>query len=406
MSAPSETIISTFAGAQNALLSPDLKQALYEAGGVIMDDTLVTLHGDAHRKRRTTEFRVFSRGFFRHYEKEVFPATLQKTLQPFVEAGGGDLIDLGYRATITLTADFAGIDRPDKTTAETESLRRLVAKFSEGATMVHTTRDPNDLRAEVRAAMEEFYDRFLQPSRASREPIVARFLANEIPEDDLPRDLMTVLLRYKSEMSLSEEVFRREICFFMQAGAHSTSNSTVHAFHEIFLWCNEHPEDFERLRADPLFLQRCVHESFRLHPASPVAWRKAACPVHLSESGDVGENSKIVIDLYRANRDKSVFGEDADIFNPHRVLPTNVWPFGLTFGYGVHSCLGRDLDGGVIARDGSAPSKSQLGIVTLFIDKLLELGARPDPNAEPRADDKTERPNWGSYPIIFTKDMA
>ena len=254
MAESQETTIKSYAGAQDALLSPDLKQALYDAGGVIMDGTLVTLHGDEHRKRRTTEFRVFARGFFRYYEREVFPATLEKTLEPFVADGRGDLIDLGYRATINLTADFAGIDRPDQTVEETETLRRLVATFSEGATMVHTTRDPEELRSEVRAAMDEFYDRFLKPSRDRRKPIVEKFLRGDLAEEDLPRDLMTVLLRYADEMNVSEEVFRREICFFMQAGAHSTSNSTVHAFHEIFQWCANHPEDWNRMNEDAVFL--------------------------------------------------------------------------------------------------------------------------------------------------------
>ena len=403
MTDQSETFVRTFAGAQNAFLNADLKQALYDAGEVIMADTLVTLHGDLHRKRRATEFRVFGRGFFRHYENEVFPKTLSRTLAPYVEAGKADLIDLGYRATINLTADFAGIDRPEQSPEETEALRRLVGKFSEGATMVHSTRDPEVLRREVRDAIEEFDERFLTPSKRRRQETVSRFAKGEITEEELPRDLMTVLLRYEGEMALSEEVFRREICFFMQAGAHSTSNSTVHAFHEIYQWSADRPEEWDRILSDDLFLQRCVHESFRLHPASPVAWRKAMCPVHLSEAGDVAADSKVVIDLYSANRDVSVFGEDADVYNPYRELPANVWPFGLTFGYGVHSCLGRDLDGGVINRDGARGARSQLGIVALFLKELFALGARPDPDRPPIEDEKTQRPNWGVYPILFER---
>ena len=269
--------------------------------------------------------------------------------------------------------------------------------------MVHSTRDPDLVRREVRDAIDEFDELFLTPSKRRRKESVSRFAKGEISEEDLPRDLMTVLLRYEGEMALSEEVFRREICFFMQAGAHSTSNSTVHAFHEIFRWCANRPEDWDRILSDDLFLQRCVHESFRLHPASPVAWRKAVCPVHLSEAGDVATNDKVVIDLFSANRDTSVFGEDADIFNPYRELPANVWPFGLTFGYGVHSCLGRDLDGGVINRDGARGAGSQLGIVALFLKELFALGSRPDPDKPPVKDEKTQRPNWGVYPIVFKR---
>ncbi|MEL7029430.1 MAG: cytochrome P450, partial [Pseudomonadota bacterium] len=143
------------------------------------------------------------------------------------------------------------------------------------------------------------------------------------------------------------------------------------------------------------------HESLRLHPASPVAGRQAVCPFSLTEQQDLAEGDDVVVDLFNANRDREIFGDDADAFNPHRELPNNVWPFGLTFGYGVHACLGRDLDGGVAPRKAVDPDAHQYGIVTLFIRELLRHGVRRDPDNPPQADEKTERPNWGAYPIIF-----
>ena len=58
--------IDSYQGAMAALKHPDLAQALYEAGGRVMNDALITLHGPAHSERRLVEMRVFSRGFFRH----------------------------------------------------------------------------------------------------------------------------------------------------------------------------------------------------------------------------------------------------------------------------------------------------------------------------------------------------
>ena len=55
-------------------------QALYDAGYTVMGDVLLTLHGEAHSRRRMVEFSVFGRGFFRHYESVVFPATLAPVL--------------------------------------------------------------------------------------------------------------------------------------------------------------------------------------------------------------------------------------------------------------------------------------------------------------------------------------
>ncbi len=393
--------VTAFQDASAALRHPDLAQCMYDAGAVVMDQVLLSLHGEAHRVRRLLEFRVFRKNFFAYYEHEVFPPTLHATLQPYLDAGRANLIEFGYRVTINLTADFAGIDRPERTSEETEVLFGLVKKFSEGATLVHSKRDRSEVEREVRAALEVLEQRFLKPSIARRLSLLERFAADEIEEGALPRDVLTVLLRNEDKVELPPEVLLREIAFYLQAGSHSTANSMVHAVHEIFRWCDLHPEDAVRVRDDLLFLQRCVHESLRLHPASPVAWRRPTCPVTLNTGDTAGEKDRIVIDLAAANRDRSVFGEDADQFNPARSLPPGVFPYGMTFGTGIHACLGRDLDGGVIAREGIDPATHQYGLVTLLVSALLRAGARPSPNDPPTPDPATMRQNWGRYPVEF-----
>ena len=41
--------VTTFAEARQAYRHKDLRQALYDAGEVIMEDVLVNLHADEHR---------------------------------------------------------------------------------------------------------------------------------------------------------------------------------------------------------------------------------------------------------------------------------------------------------------------------------------------------------------------
>ncbi len=400
-----EVHVSTLAGVSEALRSPHLAQALYDDGAVIMDKVLLTLHGEEHRKRRVLEFRVFRRDFFRWYETEIFPKTLNETIAEAIAAARADLVEIGYRVTMNLTADFAGIDRPARTTRETQDLLKLVMTFSEGATLVHSTRDKEEVRREVREALELFDARFLVPSVKRRQVLLARHAAGEVAEDDLPRDVLTVLLRNEDKLELPPDVLRREIAFYLQAGAHSTANSTTHAMHEIFAWRDAHPADAERMRHDPIFLQRCVHESLRLHPASPVAWRKPVCPFQLANSGPLSEGDRVVVDLAAANCDSSVFGANAAAFDPHRAIPVGQLPFGLTFGSGVHSCLGRDLDGGVVPAPGATAETHQYGIITLFARRLLAEGARPDADDRPTEATYTKRPNWGRYPIIFDKAL-
>ncbi|MBU3737828.1 MAG: cytochrome P450 [Rhodoferax sp.] len=374
---------------------------MYDEGAVIMADVLLVLHGAEHRARRLLELKVFRRDFFRYYEHQVFPETLRQTMRPFVERGSADLMDLGYRVTMNLTADFAGIDRPDRTSEETARLLALVMTFSEGATLVHSTRDKDAVRAEVRLAMRRFDEQFYQPSLARRRALVDACQRGAVPADSLPRDVLTVLVANEDRIELPPEVMMREIAFYLQAGSHSTANATVHAFHDLTVWRQSHPEDGARMDRDPLFLQRCVHESLRLHPASPVAWRKPVCPMHLPTGQEVGDADRVVIDLAQANCDPDVFGDDAQVFNPHRRLPDGVPPWGLTFGVGVHTCLGRDLDGGVLPRADTDPQTHQYGIVPLFVQSLFEQGARLDPERKAVPASHTERPNWGAYPIVF-----
>jgi cytochrome P450 len=384
-----------------ALRNEHLAQSLYDEGKVIMDGTLLTLHGTAHRNRRILEFRVFRRSFFRYYETEVFPRALAEVLGDIVSTGGCDLVQFGFRITMNLTADFAGVDRPERSVRETGALLSLVKTFSEGATMVHSTRDKSELRREVRDALHEFEASFLKPSIARRAELLAQRARGEIDDTALPRDVLTVLLQNEDQQELPADLVCREIAFYLQAGSHSTANSTVHAMHDIFMWIALHPEDRERMANDPLFLQRCVHESLRLHPASPVAWRKPVCPVTLASGTAVTPEDRVEIDLWTANRSKDVFGPDADQFNPYREVAPGNEPFGLTFGTGVHSCLGRDLDGGIVPKGAVDPTQHQFGIIALLAKALLDSGAIPDPKEPASMATHTARPNWGRYPVVF-----
>ncbi|HSV79900.1 MAG TPA: cytochrome P450 [Ramlibacter sp.] len=401
--------VTGYRDAMGVLADRSMRQALYEQGGVVMDDVLLSLHGEEHRKRRVLEFKVFRKDFFQYYETRIFPSALKEVLGPFEARGQMDLVDFGYRVTMNLTADFAGVDRPLKTAHETEQLLKLVKIFSQAATVVHSKLDKDDVRGEALSALETLREVFVQPSIARRRALLEQLKQGLLTEADLPRDVLMLLLQNEDKLALPDEVVLREMAFYLQAGSHSTANSMIHALHEIFMYCDAHPGALARLRSDPIFLQRCVHESLRLHPASPVAWRRpesgaGGCPVHHDAAGMTQNRSDLVIvELSVANRDKAIFGEDADSFNPDRTLPTDVPPWGLTFGYGLHMCLGRDLDGGIAPTAATDPATHQYGIVTHLIRTLLALNVRRDPDDPATPDLQSERPNWGRYPVLIER---
>ena len=392
-------VLSGYGDVHEALRQRDLKQALYDAGGAVMADSLITLHGEAHKRRRRVENRLFRRGTFRWWELNLVPGTIEQSYARPLAEGRADLVRLGRRTIMHLTALVAGID-PPRDDDEADALERLAHVFSAGATAVHSTRDPAELGAEVAAAMREFDERFLTPSMARRSELLAGHADGRVPEEELPRDVLTAVLRTRDELGLDRDMIRREVAFYLQAGSHSTANLFTHSAHQVFLRRSD-PAFAARL-GDRRFLQRCVFETLRLHPASPVAWRRALAEVRLRSGTVLPEGALVELDLEAANTDPAVWGPDASRFDPDRVLPDGVPPWGHSFGGGMHACIGMELDGGVhAAGDPTDEHEPVFGTVTLMLDALLAAGARPDPADPPVEDAHSSRQNFARYPVVF-----
>ena len=68
----------------------------------------------------------------------------------------------------------------------------------------------------------------------------------------------------------------------------------------------------------------------------------------------------------------------------------------------MHSCIGRNLAAGVNSKPDTDPKNHHYGTVTMILRELISRNAIPDPKDTSKMDDKTKRPNWGYYPIIFS----
>jgi len=400
---PDAIVLTGWQQAREAYRSKDLRQAMYDEGAVIMEDCLLVLHGEAHRRRRRVENRLFRREVFAHWERGVLGETLNAVLAPYVATGRADLRALGYRAAISLTATIAGVDHDPANVAHTSRLEEFVGTFSAGATLAHSTRDPDEVRTEVREQLQAFRVEMLTESLDRRRELLARLARGQLAEQDLPHDVATLLLRHQEALGITDAVIEREICFYLQAGAHSTADTYTHALDELFSRGVSHPGDLGRAATDPAFAQRCVHESLRLNPASPVAWREPLRTVSLRDGTELPQGSRVVIDLATVNRDPEVWGPDAGVFNPHRAVPEGANAWGLSFGAGAHACIGAELDGGMeLLGDGTPDDDHLYGTVAVMVTATLVAGGRPDPQNPPVQDPNTKRPHFSSYPIIFT----
>jgi cytochrome P450 len=364
-----------------------------------MADVLVNLHGDEHRRRRRIENRSFRRDSFELYEREIFPAVITRSLAPHLASGSADLVHLGHELMLNLAAVTAGVDRPEGTAEETARLYDYMMLFIEGATLAHSTRDKGERREAVAQALEDWDVDFLAPSIARRRDALARLEAGGITEAELPRDVLTTLLREAEP--LEHHVLRREIAFYLLAGAHTSATAFVRAIDHLLGWLEQHPEDAGRAVTDRLFVQRCIHETIRLNPSSPTGQRWALADVTLRSGVHVPRGGKLVIDLHAVNRDPAVFGADADAFDPTRQLPPGVGPFGLSFAAGMHVCIGQDLAAGVVAVGDEVTDDHLYGLVTGAVQQVFAAGVRHDPEHPPQRDAATARPYWGSYPVLL-----
>ena len=264
--------ITTYETAREAYLSRDLKQALYDAGEVVMSDVLVNLHGEEHRSRRRLENRLYRREVFYKYENELFPEIIEETIAPHLGAGKAELVSLSHQLMMNLAALTAGVDRLRGTPEETFRLYDYLMTFIEGATLAHYQGDRKTKEQEIKDALAAFDEEFLVPGIVRRSTLIGELEKGNVEETDLPQDVLTVLLRNVDHLDLTHEIILREIAFYLLAGAHTSATAFTRTMHNIFEWLGKDVDHKEKICC-PDFIRRCVHETIRLQPSSPVSQR-------------------------------------------------------------------------------------------------------------------------------------
>jgi cytochrome P450 len=151
-------------------------------------------------------------------------------------------------------------------------------------------------------------------------------------------DLMTELLvaEFVDEKGITRRLTREEVLVFVNVLA-SAGNETTN---RLIGWTGkvlaEHPEQRRQLRENRGLIPQAIEELLRFEPPAPHIARYVTRDTEF-QGRKVPAGSAIILVTGAANRDESTFanGESFDI-NRERVPH-------LTFGYGVHSCLGNAL---------------------------------------------------------------
>lgn len=98
----------------------------------------------------------------------------------------------------------------------------------------------------------------------------------------------------------------------------------------------EHPEQLAELRADPDLLPEAVEELLRYLSIADIFYRYATEDIELGGE-TIGKGSTVVVSLLAANHDPQRF-DNPDTLDIHRKARGH-----LSFGHGIHQCLGQQL---------------------------------------------------------------
>jgi cytochrome P450 len=386
---------------QEILRSPDFEQGAFElTGPTLVQDVVSILHGQPHFERRRVEAHLFAQEALRRYLDNDLIPMVDHVLATRLHGAPGDvacadLVELTWHMLCRLAGSVVGLDRLD----DPDVLERLVdyAKvFGRGLTVEWaTTGDQQAVIAETLATRERFAADLFAPSLRRRLELVERFGRGEIERDDLPNDLIALLLLHRND-PWDEELPLREATLFLVAATQTTVQAFPHFVLHLEGWFAEDAARRTQVLSDPDLLARAAHESLRLFVASPVRIRRARSTVTLSSGRSIAAGQRVGLLLQAANTDPAVFGADADSYNPAREVG-RVPRWGLAFGGGPHMCIGRPLVTGALAGGGVKADGSMVTIAS----RLYQLGMRLDPHRPPERDAATFHPAFASVPVIL-----
>lgn len=378
----------------------------------IRGGTVLRVDGELHAKRRRLLNRLIFRDEHARLRASVLLPGLERELallaqRPDVDGRmRADLVLLATRLLVELVAAMIGLDGATSP-AGLDALVRVhgeLVAFPRLQTQLRAAAPPlPDGDAGLRQAIErheaakrEFVERFYRPAMETRYALAARHQAGELTDADLPKDfLMMVAAHVEPQFDDEPDLaIRHAIVDLLHAGTGTTVGALAHAQSELERYFAAHPEE-RRSRTDPAFLVGAVNETLRLHSANPAEIRRAVVDVTLRGGTQVRAGQFAALRTGYANRDRTVFGEDADRFDPHRQAVPGTYPYGVAFGTGPHMCYGVPL---VLGNEGVD------GNLVVLLKRLYEAGVRPDPERPARIGQAIAHADLKlvtSYPVVF-----
>ena len=234
-----------------------------------------------------------------------------RSLDPLVGAGRFDFIrDLGAQMPMRVIGMLLGIPEQDQ-----EAIR---------------DRTDAELRTKPGQPMKYSQDRFVTGE------VFAEYVdwRAEHPSDDLMTEMLHA--EFEDETGTTRRLTRDEVLTYVNVVAGAGNETTTRLIGWAGKVLGDHPDQRRELVEDRSLVPNAIEELLRFEPPAPHVARYVSREVtHYGRT--VPEGSVMVFLVGAANRDERRH-PDGDRFDIHRDVGQH-----LTFGYGIHFCLGAAL---------------------------------------------------------------
>jgi cytochrome P450 len=154
------------------------------------------------------------------------------------------------------------------------------------------------------------------------------------PSDDLMTELLSV--EFQDYLGVTRKLTREEILIFINVLAGAGNETTSRLIGWTGKLLSDHPDQRRQIAANPALIPAAIEEILRCEPPGPSVARYVTQDFQIYDQ-TVPAGSVMMFFLAAANRDEERF-TDGERFDIHRQGPPHV-----TFGRGIHSCVGSAL---------------------------------------------------------------
>ncbi len=292
--------------------SPEVAEVL-NSYGYAMSRTLVNEDEPAHMARRRILMEPFTPEQLRHHEPMVRRIT-REYVDRFMDEGKADLVDqLLYEVPLTIALHFLGVPEEDM---------GMLRKYAVAHTLNTWGRPKPEQQLEIAHAVGHFWQ-------------FAGTVLDKMRKDPSGPGWMKYGIRKQADHP--DIVTDSYLHSMMMAGIVAAHETTSLASANAVKLLLQHPSAWREICEDPGLISNAVEECLRF--SGPIAaWRRLTTKATRIGSVDIPAGAKLLIIMASANHDEQYFS-DADFFDIRRENSSDH----LSFGYGSHQCMGKNL---------------------------------------------------------------